>query len=230
MTNLNAKPVNFKMGEYINNGYTFLKSNFGDIFVAFLLCFVMSIIPFCGLLAIGNFFRYCRGLRKGERVSTGDIFNFDNFMPYFIMQLIMIGVLLLIYIPMFIFIPILADGGDPSAGFGIFYMLYVLLIYVVIFVLLVKAFYMTALISLGGVTDVKTAWKMSVIMGKGNGLTIFLFLLIIGILGYLGILACGIGLIFTIPFIYTAQYFALEDGMQQIEYDEIKEIGSKNEF
>lgn len=131
---------------------------------------------------------------------------------------------------MFIFIPILADGGDPSAGFGIFYMLYVLLIYVVIFVLLVKAFYMTALISLGGVTDVKTAWKMSVIMGKGNGLTIFLFFLIVGILGYLGILACGIGLIFTIPFIYTAQYFALEDGMQQIEYDEIKEIGSKNEF
>jgi hypothetical protein len=77
---------------------------------------------------------------------------------------------------------------------------------------------------------VKTAWKMSVIMGKGNGLTIFLFFLIVGILGYLGILACGIGLIFTIPFIYTAQYFALEDGMQQIEYDEIKEIGSKNEF
>ncbi len=228
--NLNAKPVDFKTGEYINNGYNFLKSNFGDIFVALLLCFVMSIIPFCGLLAIGNFFRYCRGLRKGEKVSAGDIFNFDNFVPYFIMQLILICILLFIYIPIFIIMPIMADRGDPSAGFGIFFMLYMLLVYIGMFIIIIKAFYMTALISLGGVTDVKTAWKMSVIMGKGNGLTIFLFFLIIAILGYLGILACGIGLLFTMPFVYTAQYFALEDGMQQIEYDEIKEIGSKNEF
>lgn len=230
MMKLNAKPVNFKMGEYISSGYTFLKSNFGDVFVAFLLCFVMSIIPFCGLLAIGNFYRYCRGLRRGEKVSSGDIFNFDNFMPYFIMQLILIGGLLLIYIPMIIFIPLMADGDNFSAGFGILYMIYLLFVYVAIFVVLIKAFYMTALISLGGITDVKTAWNMSVTMGKGNGLNMFLFILVIAILGYLGILACGIGLLLTIPFVYTAQYFALEDGMQQIEYDEIKEIGSENEF
>ncbi|KQM41663.1 hypothetical protein [Chryseobacterium sp. Leaf201] len=230
MMKLNAKPVNFKMGEYISNGYNFLKSNFGDIFVAFLLCFVMSIIPFCGLLAIGNFYRYCRGLRRGEKVSSGDIFNFDNFMPYFIMQLILIGGLLLIYIPMIIFIPIMANGDNLSAGFGILYMVYMLFVYVAIIVVLIKAFYMTALISLGGITDVKTAWNMSVTMGKGNGLNMFLFILVVAILGYLGILACGIGLLLTIPFVYTAQYFALEDGMQQIEYDEIKEIGSKNEF
>lgn len=230
MMNLNAKPVSFKMGEYIRSGYDFLKNNFGDLFVAFLLCFVMSIIPFCGLLGIGNFYRYCRGLRKGEKVSTGDIFNFDNFMPYFIMQLILIGGLILIYIPMIIFIPMMANGGDYSAGLGIVYMIYLLFVYAAIFVIMIKAFYMTALISLGGITDVKTAWNMSVIMGKGNGLNMFLFILVIAVLGYLGILACGIGLLFTIPFVYTAQYFALEDGMQQIEYDEIKEIGSKNEF
>lgn len=228
--NLNAKPVNFKMGEYIRSGYDFLKNNFGDLFVAFLLCFVMSIIPFCGLLGIGNFYRYCRGLRKGEKVSTGDIFNFDNFMPYFTMQLILIGGLILIYIPMIILMPIMANGGNSSAGLGIISMVYLLFVYAAIFVVMIKAFYMVALISLGGVTDVKTAWNMSVIMGKGNGLNMFLFILVIAILGYLGILACGIGLLFTMPFVYTAQYFALEDGMQQIEYDEIKEIGSKNEF
>ncbi|WP_027388345.1 hypothetical protein [Chryseobacterium gregarium] len=225
MMNLNAKPVNFKMGEYIRSGYDFLKNNFGDLFVAFLLCFVMSIIPFCGLLGIGNFYRYCRGLRKGEKVSTGDIFNFDNFMPYFTMQLILIGGLILIYIPMIILMPIMANGGNSSAGLGIISMVYLLFVYAAIFVVMIKAFYMVALISLGGVTDVKTAWNMSVIMGKGNGLNMFLFILVIAILGYLGILACGIGLLFTMPFVYTAQYFALEDGMQQIEYDEIKEIG-----
>lgn len=230
MNTLNARPVNFKMGEYINSGYSFFKDHFGDIFVAFLLCCVMSLIPFCGLLALGNFYKYCRGLRRKERVSTGDIFNFDNFMPYFMLQLIFVGVFLALYIPMFIFIPIMANGGNAAAVFGILYVVYILFLMAAIFVLLIKTFYMTALISLGGITDLKTAWKMSSIMTKGNGLTLFLFLFIVSMLANLGIIACGIGLLFTLPFAYTAQYFAMEDGMQQIEYDEIKEIGTKNGF
>jgi uncharacterized membrane protein len=67
-------------------------------------------------------------------------------------------------------------------------------------------------------------------MGKGNLLSIFLFTIVISILAQLGILACGIGLLFTLPLLYTSHYFAFEDAMQQVTYDEIKEIGSKNEF
>lgn len=230
MNTLKARPVHFKMGEYINSGYSFLKDHFGDIFVAFLLCCVMSLIPFCGLLAMGNFYRYCRGLRRKEQVNTGDVFNFDNFIPYFVLQLIFIGVFFALYIPMLIFLPVIATGGNAAAVFGIIFVLYILFLVVAIFVLLIKTFYMTALISLGGITDLKTAWKMSTIMTKGNGLTLFLFLFVVSILANLGILACGIGLFFTMPFARVAIYFALEDGMQQIEHDEIKEIGTKNGF
>lgn len=230
MNTLNARPVNFRMGEYINSGYSFFKDHFGDIFVAFLLCCVMSLIPFCGLLALGNFYKYCRGLRRKERVSTGDIFNFDNFMPYFILQLILIGVLIALSVPMPIFIMVMSGGGNAAAIFGIIYIVYLLFFIVAAFVLTIKTFYMTALISLGGITDLKTAWKMSAIMTKGNGLTVFLFLFVISLLANLGILACGIGLLFTMPFVRVAIYFALEDGMQQIEHDEIKEIGTKNGF
>lgn len=226
---INAKPINFKLGEYISNGFEFLKGNFGSIFGAFLLMILMSIIPFCGFLAIGNFYRYCRDLRGGKQVSAGDIFNFDNFMPYFILQLILIGGILVVYIPMIFMIPTMSDR-DPSAGPPAFFMIYMFAIYIAIFIVIIKAFYMPAVISLGGVTDIKTAWNMSLTMGKGNFWSILLYSIVIGILGQLGIIACFIGLIFTMPLVYTSHYFAYEDAMKQVTYDEIQEIGIKNEF
>jgi uncharacterized membrane protein len=230
MMKTSVKPVNFKLSEYISNGYEFLKNNFGDIFVAFLLCLLMSIIPFCGLLAVGNFYKYCRDLKAGRQVSTGDIFNFDDFMPYFILQLILIGGILLLYIPMIIMMPIMANSnGEPSAAM-IFFIPYMIILYIALVIICLKGFYIPAVVSLGGVKDIKTAWNMSVTMGKGNLLSIFLFTIVISIIAQLGILACGIGLLFTLPLLYTSHYFAFEDAMQQIEHDEIKEIGSKNEF
>ena len=229
MMKISAKPVNFKMGEYISNGYEFLKSNFGSLFGAFLLTMLMSIIPFCGLLAVGNFYRYCSDLRAGKQVSAGDIFNFDNFMPYFVLQLILIGGIMLIYIPMLFVLPTMADR-DASAGPPVFFMVYIFVVYIAILIVCLNGFYMPALISLGGITDVKTAWNMSLTMTKGNLLTIFLYSLVIGFLGQLGVIACVIGLIFTLPLVYTSHYFAYEDAMKQVTHDEIQEIGSKNEF
>lgn len=229
MMKINAKPIDFKLGEYISNGFDFMKNNFGNVLGAFLLCMLMCIIPFCGLLAVGNFYRYCRDLRAGKQVSAGDIFNFDNFMPYFILQLILIGGIMLIYIPMLALTPLMADR-DPSAGLPFVFMIYIFVIYIAIIIVCLKGFYMPALISLGGITDIKTAWKMSLTMTKGNLLTIFLYSLVVSVLAQLGIIACFIGLIFTMPLMYVCHYFAYEDAMKQVTYDEIQEIGIKNEF
>ena len=67
-------------------------------------------------------------------------------------------------------------------------------------------------------------------MTKGNLLSIFLFSLVVSLLSQIGVLACGIGIFLTMPFMYTANYFAYEDAIHQIEHDEITEIGSKNEY
>ena len=102
--------------------------------------------------------------------------------------------------------------------------------FVAIYYFVLKGFYIIPLISLKGISEIKQAWNISKIMSKGNLLSIFLFSLVVSILAQIGIVACGIGLFITIPFLYTAKYFAYEDAMQQIEYDEITEIGIKNEF
>lgn len=230
--NFTAKPINFKLGEYLNKGFELLKKDFGNIFVAFLCCFVMAIIPFCGMLGAGNFYQYLRKLNRGQQASPGEIFNFDKFMPYFILQLILIGGIIALYIPMAIIMITTGalSGGDPSTWIGFVMFPFMLIIYVALVYFILKGFYIPALISLKDVTDIKTAWNASKVMTKDNLLSIFLFSLVVGILSQIGIIACGIGLLATMPFMYVVNYFAYEDAITQIEHDEISEIGIKEKY
>ncbi|TZF93103.1 hypothetical protein FW781_19245 [Chryseobacterium panacisoli] len=231
--NLKPKPINFKLGEYINKGVELLKKDFGNIFVAFLVCFIMSIIPFCGLLAMGNLYKYLQRLSRNQPASPGDIFDFKDFMPYFMLQLIVFGSVLLLYIPLFAVLSIsgaMSGNNESSPMVALFMVPYVFLLMVAIYYFVLKGFYIIPLISLKGIIEVKEAWNISKVMTKGNLLSIFLFSLVVSILAQIGIVACGIGIFLTLPFLYTANYFAYEDAIQQIEYDEIIEIGSKNEF
>ncbi|MCE3075003.1 hypothetical protein [Chryseobacterium gwangjuense] len=232
--NLVPKPINFKFGEYINKGFELLKKDFGSVFVGFLVTFLMSIIPFCGILAVGNYYKYLRKLTKNQPVSAGEIFDFKDFMPYLILQLILFAGVMVLYIPMII-LAVLGgltanSSGEPNPGMMIFMVPYIFLIVATVYYFLLKGFYIPALISFKGITDIKTAWDISKTMTKDNLLNIFLFSLVASILSQIGILACVIGVFLTIPFIYAANYFAYEDAIQQIEHDEITEIGSKNEF
>ena len=232
--NLTPKPINFKFGEYINKGFELLKKDFGGVFVGFLVTFLMSIIPFCGLLAMGNFYQYLRKLNKNQNPSAGEIFDFKDFMSYFTLQLIIIGGVIVLYIPFIIFGGLAgatADAnGEVSPFFAILMFPYMFVMLFAIYYFLLKGFYILPLISFKGITDIKTAWNISKVMSKGNLLNIFMFSFVIGILSQIGIIACGIGLLLTLPFMHTANYFAYEDAIQQIEYDEITEIGITEKY
>jgi len=231
--NLVPKPINFKLSDYINKGLELLKKDFGNIFVAFLVCLLMSIIPFCGLLAMGNLYKYLQKINRNQPASPGDIFDFKDFMPYFMLQLIILGGVLVLYIPLFAGLALsgaMSHANEPNPMVMVFLFPYLILMMVAIYYFVLKGFYMIPLISLKGVTDIKTAWNISKVMTKGNLLSIFLFSLVVSLLAQIGVIACGIGLLLTMPFLYTANYFAYADAIQQIEYDEITEIGIKNEF
>ncbi|RMZ60654.1 hypothetical protein D1632_01325 [Chryseobacterium nematophagum] len=226
---IKAKPIDFKFNEYLSKGYELLKKDFGNILLAVFFCIIMSIIPFCGFLAMGNLYKFLKKVNKGQQASAGEIFNFDNFTSYFILQLIIIGGVLLFYIPLLFMLPVIKSGHEPSGNFLLFFIPYFIILYIAIIIISLKGFYIPGLISLGGIKDIKTAWSMSVVMSKNNLLSIFLFSLVVSIIGQLGIILCGIGVFLTIPFIYTAHYCAFEDAFEQVENDEIKEIGLKNE-
>lgn len=230
--NFSAKPINFKLGEYMSKAFELLKKDFGNIFLAFLCCIVMGIIPFCGMLGAGNFYQYLRKLNRGQQASPGDIFNFDKFLPFFILQLILLGGIMVLYIPFILLMPAIAytQGNDPSPALPFLIFPYMAIAYAAILYFVLKGFYIPALITFKDVTDIKTAWNASKIMTKDNLLSIFLFSLVVGILSQIGIIACGIGILVTLPFMYVSNYFAYEDAMSQIERDEISEIGIQEKY
>ena len=224
--NINLQPIDFKLNDYINKSMELFKKDFGNFLLAYIFCVIMSFIPFCSLLAMGNFYKYCRKVHRGEPANPSEIFNFDDFSAYIILQLIILGAIIAMYIPFLATIPFQNTNEEPSSVFGIFVVVYFLIAMIALIIIAIKAFYIPGLISLKGIKDLKTAWNMSKIMTKGNLWMIILFSIGVSFLSQLGFLLCGIGILLTMPFLYIAHYFAYEDALQQIDYDEIKEIGN----
>ncbi|KIA89291.1 hypothetical protein [Kaistella jeonii] len=226
-TKLNLKPIDFKFSQYLSQGFEILKKDFGKFFVGFLFTIIMSIIPFCGLMALGNFYKFSRKVFKGEPAEASEIFNFDDFMPYFILQLIIIGAILVLEIPIIIVSVFGSQLGDSFSSLGFLIPIYMIGLLVFLFYFLIKGFYIPALISVARVKDLKTAWNMSKEMTTGIGWNILLFVIVVSFLSQLGIILCGIGIFLTLPYNYVTQFLAYEDAINQITYDEIKEIGSE---
>lgn len=216
---IKPRKVDFKFSQYISQGFELLKGNFMPIFLATLCTLVMSIIPFCNVLAISNLLKFIRKIDQGEMADPSEIFNFDDFMKYFIPQLLIFAGLIVLYIPYIALAAVsgVFRGDQPSGFLGAFLTIYLIFFVFVVFYFVLKGFYILGLMSLKGISTLKEAWNISKVMTTGNLITIFLFSIVIGLLGEIGVIFCGIGLIFTIPFVYCAQYFAFADGISQIE-------------
>ncbi len=222
---LNTKPVDFKFSQYLSQAFEILKKDFGKFFLGFIFTLIMSIIPFCSFLAIGNFYKFSRKVFKGEPAEASEIFNFDDFMAYFYLMLIVFGAIIVLEIPIILSSIFASQFGNSMESFYYLFPIYMIGLMAVIFYFIIRGFYIPALISVGRVKDLKTAWNMSKEMTKGNGWNILLFLFVVSFLSQLGIIACGIGVLLTLPFSYVAQFLAYDDAMDQIQFDEIKEIG-----
>lgn len=225
MNTLHPKQIDFKFGDYISQGFELFKKNIGNFVLAFLFCFIMSIIPFCSLLAVGNFMKYARKVNRGEPASPSEIFNFDEFMAYFTLNLIFLGFMFALMIPYFLLIFMAASMGG-SAIISIILFLFIFAAIIAMYYFILKGFYVIALISLEGKKDLKECWNISKMMTVNNLLMIFLFAMVVSFIGYIGIILCGVGIFLTAPIVYTCYYVAYEDGLNQIKNSEIDEIGT----
>lgn len=214
----NFRGINFRFSDYISEGYNFYRANFSKIFVASLLVILISLIPFCSYLGIGNFFKFMRKLRAGQNPDASqEIFNFDDFVPYIKLMAVIVLAVLVLEIPIFIFTGLSAGNPEKLQGVMPFYMIYILALLLAIFYVTARGFYIPWLISVKKISNLGEAWRISSVLSKNNIWRIIGFMLITSILAEIGILACGIGFIFTLPFYYVAYYFAMEDGMKQAD-------------
>ncbi len=228
MSTFTPKPVEFKFGEYINKGFDLFKKDMGTFILAFIFAGILSLIPFCRFLAIGNFMKIARKINHGEQTSATEIFNFDDFIVYLkLFGILLLGILALV-IPLILLMP-RQQELDSSPEFSTGFIISIVVFMVILYYFIVKTYYMLGLIALENVKSIKEAWRISKEMTKGNLLTIFLFAIVISFIGQIGIIACVIGLIISAPLTYVIQYISYEDGIQQIKVDELEEIGKPAE-
>ena len=209
---------NFNIGKYISEGIDLFKKDPGGILVSFLLVMIMSIIPFCSILAVGNFYKVCRDLDINGRADSNKIFNFDDFFPYFkfLILLCLVVFVVVIPFPLFIFPLSFLSGEDSSVsnlsaaifagGFGIFMILYIIFL----IILSIATYYFIPLVALKGSHRVRKNISVSWELARKDFFSILLFIIVSGFLSQLGIFACGIGLFITIPIGLCMRYKSFE--------------------
>lgn len=108
------------IGNAFSDGLALFKKDTGTILINYLLTIIMGMIPLCSLLGLGNFYKACRKIENGERTDSGDIFNFDDVIPYLIFAGIMIFGVLALLIPVEVVIlvsAVLTEKSGASSGF-----------------------------------------------------------------------------------------------------------------
>lgn len=218
--NINLTPIDFKFGAYLSQGFELYKKHFGDFLLAFFFCLILSLIPFCSFLAVGNFTRFCRKKNNNEACEPSEIFNFDDFLPYLIIQAILLGIVFVTIIPLSFavsFMSMVHTTENAVPVFTGFFILFMMFMVVVLYIVSAMAFYMPAFISLENKKDLKEIWVLSKAMSKGNILIIIAFLVVVSLLSQVGIVLCIIGIFVSMPLYYICQYVAFEDGLNQIK-------------
>lgn len=229
MSGLTPKRVEFKFSEYFSKGFELFKKDMGTFILAFIFAGFFSIIPIFTFLAFGNFIKIARKVNQGQQVSATEIFNFENFGTYFKLFLILLVLVFLVEIPMILLMPSANQLGETSPYSSMFFVAIFLGIFIAIYYIFLKAYYIIALISLENVSSIREAWSISKEMTRGNLLMMFLFVIITSLIGQIGIIACFIGVIISAPLTNILQYISYEDGIQQIKFDELEEIGKVSE-
>ena len=218
----------------ISGGWQLLQANFGLLFgatlvygVIILMLAVLGAIPIIGAIfsivsfviggpLVGGLFYVFIAASRGHPTAIGDLFiGFrTNFGQLFLGQLVTSLLSGLCVLPALIalavgMVPALVQKHDPSpAVFIIFGVLLVLGMIPLVFISTNWLFTLPLIIDrrLDFWTAMKTSWRQ-VMRHWGS---VFVLLLLSGLINFAGILACGVGAMFTAPIVIGAMVLAYE--------------------
>ncbi|HAD13479.1 MAG TPA: hypothetical protein DCF33_13720 [Saprospirales bacterium] len=245
---MNEAPVNFRLGDYISQGFDFMNKNFGMLLgfmlVSGVISFFVQLIPIAGVfisiiiapaLQIG-YAQFTYAAVKENRVDFAEFFKgFNRIGPlvvtYILSALIITaamvpGLILWYQAGMFDWFSGIIDeypffdditGFEESVDMGFFWI-------------------GTMLIALGAIiVGVLFTWALNLVwffeitpsealaasrkLVSRNWVSLIIFIVLSGIIAGLGLLLCGIGILYTAPAMAVAQFFAFADSAKILEDD-----------
>ena len=193
-----AQPsAKMELGAYVSKAWNLMTQNLVLLIVTYLIAAILAGIPLVGLIIGGplwfGFFRIAQKRYKGEPAEIGQIFDgFKDFSKGLVTMLLMAAVILCVIIPVVIAFIILSFIPVCGAVLGF-------LIYIAALLAIGAALYfvlpIAALSDVAPVDAIKKGFKFM----TANIGPMILLSLVTGLIGMAGIIACGIGALFTAP-------------------------------
>jgi hypothetical protein len=245
---LNDAPVPFRLGDYISKGFDFMNKNFGMLLgfmlVSMFISFSVQIIPIAGAilaLIVGpalqiGYSQFTYAAVKERRVDFAEFFKgFNRIGPLVATYLLTVLILLAAMIPGLIlwfqagvfdwFIglmedyPFIQEVPDILETVEITYFLLGTLLIIAgaltIGVLFSWALNLVWFFDISPMEALSASRKLI----ARNWLSYVIFIILSGIIASIGILLCGIGILYTAPAMIVAQFFAFADSSKVLEDD-----------
>src|SRR5690606_11022251 len=228
----------FQFSKYLSDSFNLIGKDFGQFvlfaFLSFLLACV-SVITIIGpsvvyICTLNGFAVAADKIEKNEKVELNDFFKgYDKLGDKIVLALIYLGITIILYIPMLIMLFSIGyfsgtiDQNFQPAGF-----LFIIISYIVYYggmlILHSSLIFSSYLIHFGDYSAGEAASKSFQLYKKNFWMTT-IFVLVMGILAYLGIAFCIIGVFASFPIMGLAYYSLIKDSLLSGEYSEIEQIG-----
>jgi hypothetical protein len=206
-----APAGNLELGPLISKAWAFITGNLVLILVSYLILAVIGVIPCVGFVLMGplmiGFVRIIQRRLKGETPEIGDIFKgFQEFGRGFVTGLLMVLCGLAVAIPLYVVAFIL--GFIPVLGIVLPPLVMIVAVFCAL-ALIVFSFVwpMVASSTVSPTEAVSKSFKF-LLANAGPMLTLTLVATAIGMAG---VIACGIGMIFTMPLGIVMMVMAYEE-------------------
>ena len=233
----------FPFGNALSRGFDLYKENAGPfigfILIMMIIMMIVGAVPVLGTIVtsifigpqlLAGFYMVCRKADRGEPYEFGEFFKgFDHWRElattYAIMFLVY-AVLIIIPVTYLVgwsffqdFEQIILEGGSPFAQVSWTFMLFL----IPLFYLAVSWIFVTPIVVFHGLSNIE-ALEASRRVASRFWLPLFGYFIVASIIAMLGILACGIGIIITLPIAYTCIYSAYDEVFPDHDMDEIVEL------
>lgn len=221
---IGQESLDFNIGKYISEGWQLFQKDAGKFILAFFVYFVFAgavgMIPFGSLVAVpvfAGFFTLCQKIYYNKNAEIGDMFKFEKIGDFVLFTIVSGLISILFLIPAFIaFFPnviSLSKQATEPSFFEIFTPTSIVLFALAFIVLIVFQLLMFYAIPLIQFKNMKfmDAMKTSANIAKNHLGGIFVFYILVGLIGLSGAILCGLGLFVTIPLVFCMHFAAYKD-------------------
>lgn len=231
----------FSIGDHLSKGWKVLSLNMGG-FIGFTAIYILIVgflnfIPFIGMLIniaispclIAGFYLMCRSLETSGNSDFGIFFKgFDHLSKVVVIYLIQLVIYILAAIPLIIMIVGVGLGASVledkdamvtamTAGGAIYTLLFLMGVFIYLAVSWCLSIPLAIFHNMEAWQALETSRKL---VGK-NWFLFFLLFFLLGLIQFVGLIALCLGLLITIPLIYTTIYSAYKEasGIDEEDHD-----------